>query len=90
MIYKARDGQTIFDLSMQLYGNLTSALRIVQDNLTILENLNSPIVAGMEINFTKQNIPLTNLLENVAISTTYPQIIGTGAFSNGFSDGFDN
>jgi hypothetical protein len=75
---------------MQLYGNVTSALKIVQDNPTVLSSLNSGLNAGMEIEYTVQNVPLTNLFKNFGITTTYPQLLTTGGFSDGFSDGFDN
>lgn len=49
--YRTESGQTIFDLSVQLYGNTSNAVKILQDNPT-LAGFGKLIPGGTVVTFT--------------------------------------
>ena len=55
--YTVRTNQTIFDLSLQLYGNINQIFKIISDNTNgrLLDNLK-----GKSINFTSPGFQMTN------------------------------
>lgn len=53
-------GMTLYDLSIQLYGDASHVLQIVEDNPDI-NNINTQSqLIGMVINYTDPNLSLTN------------------------------
>lgn len=81
-----KDGQTLFDLSLQLYGSIEFVYKIIEDNHTIT-NIHYPNLVGLEITYEEQGFDLTNYFStnNISISTDYP-VINTG---NSFDESFD-
>ena len=90
MIYVVKEGQTVLDLSVQLYGDLSHVIDLIKDNSDIIDSVDTPLISGSSINYTDQNTPITNSFRGINISTNYPQITSIGSFSDGFDNGYEN
>lgn len=91
--YRVKSGQSLYDVSIQLYGSTEFVLQIVNDNANILENgVNSNLVANSILNYTPQNTTLTNLLNvnSLNLATTEPRTIPGASYSDDYSDDYDN
>lgn len=89
--YTVRQGQTIFDLALQLYGDVTKTLAICKLNTTTIPNLLSRNLAGRTINYEEQNNSTVNEFSKngTIISTQYPEYTtGVSAWSFSFSTSF--
>ncbi len=91
MIYTVKDGQTIYDIALQLYGSIEYVYTLINDNLSLLPNLDTDPIGGMQLTYTEQNAVLVNEFKrsNTNISTLYPIVSLGYGFSDGFSDGFN-
>ena len=70
-----KENQTLFDLSLQLYGNIESAFKIIQDN--DIKHLHDNKLVGKTISYEEQKIDLTNYFSvNGKIITTGLPVIG--------------
>lgn len=80
------DGQTILDISLQLYGSIEYVYKIIEDNPQIT-NIHYPNLKGMTISYEEQGFDLTNYFKTneISISTEYP-VINDG---HSFDDSFD-
>lgn len=69
-----KEGQTLFDLALQLYGDVSKVYQIIADNPTVIESVNSKELTGLEIKYTVQGNKVTEyfLKENLSITTGYP------------------
>ena len=92
-IYRTLEGQNIWDLSVVLYGNTESVVRLVQDNPNLV-NVGKTIPAGTSIVYTKQpkntitNYYLTRSLDPATRDQSSP-LQGSG-FTSGFKiNGFN-
>lgn len=85
------EGQTLFDLALQYYGDVSFALDIVKlnDNIPhlLFNNLTGLEIEVDEIVNTIVNFYNTN---NIKISTRYPELTTSSEFSDAFSDAFNN
>lgn len=83
-----KDGQTIFDLSLQLYGSLEYVYTILQDSPSIVD-IHSTLT-GLTIQYEEQNTDLTKYFStnNKSISTNYPVINGGDSFDGSFDNSF--
>jgi len=81
-----KENQTLFDLSLQLYGSTDYIYKIVQDNPAI-PHIHAGNLVGMVITYDEQKIDLTQYFKvnNKTIVTGLP-IIDTG---RAFDDSFD-
>lgn len=59
-----KEGQTIFDLSIQLYGDIKYIYKIISDNPTIT-HLQYAGLRGLEINYEEQK---TDITENFKVN----------------------
>lgn len=90
--YTVSFGQTLADLSIQLYGDESHILQIVQDNPDI-GDINNYRLQGMVINYTDPNLSLTNyfkinkIIINTGNSNT-PITVTRGWASVSFSHGW--
>lgn len=48
--YTVQDGQSIYDIALQLYGSLDYVVKLIEDNPSIA-NLNQDLLAGLELEF---------------------------------------
>lgn len=83
------DGQTIFDLSLQLYGSVEFVYKIIQDNPTITD-IHYQGLKGMSIVYDIQDGDITNFfsVNNINISTDYPIINDVRSFDDSFNLSF--
>jgi hypothetical protein len=86
--YRVRNGMTIYDVALQLYGDTSKVRKIMKDNnISLSQDLNN-----IEIQYEITNTTLPNyfLDKNIIISTGKSKTVeeSNGAFSNGFSSGF--
>ena len=88
--YSTREGQSIFDLSLQLYGTEDRVVEIFMSNPELL-SLNDNIKAGTIIEFTEeQNETRQYVLDSKIDIATGDTNIETGkGFDEGFSFGFN-
>ena len=88
--YTIVEGQTIFDVALQLYGDCTKAYQIVQDNPVLIPSLLERNLIGKTIVYTEQ----TNFIANhyktngTIITNEYPRFNTLSAYSSAFSSSF--
>ena len=70
--FTAKSGQSVFDLAIQLYGDISQAIKILSENNGIA-NINSNNLANLSISYTEQDKFLTKHLKtsNLIINTGY-------------------
>jgi hypothetical protein len=90
--YRVKSGQSLFDVSIQLYGSTEFVLQLVQDNPQLVEGVNSNLESNTLLNYTKQNTTLTNFLDvnTLNLATTEPRTIPGASYSNDYSEDYDN
>ena len=89
--YKVKQGQTLFDLALQLYGDVTKVFEIIALNPVIIPNILTRNLSGLTINYEPQNNDVaTEFRKNgETISTQYPEFItAASAWSAVFSSPF--
>jgi hypothetical protein len=69
-----KQGQTIFDLALQVLGDSSKVYEIIQMNPTI-ENINSNNLEGTIIYYNETNNDITDYykVNNITVSTRYPE-----------------
>jgi hypothetical protein len=85
-----KDGQTIWDISLQLYGSIEYVFKIIEDNPQIT-NIHYPNLKGMVISYEEQGFDLTNYFKTneISISTEYPIINDGHSFDESFDLSFN-
>lgn len=87
--YKSRNGQNIFDLALQTYGDVSRVVELFQDNDSI-QDLHDDIIPGLDINFKEdQNAVRQYLIDNgIDVSTNDTNKVSGRGFDEGFDEGF--
>lgn len=89
--YTIRQGQTVFDLALQLYGDVSRVFELCTLNPTVLPNVLVRNISGQTISYEEQtNQVATEYFKNGTIlSTQYPEFItAASAWSTIFSPPF--
>ena len=88
--YTIVEGQTLFDVALQLYGDCTKAYQIVKDNPELTGGLLERNLIGRNISYTEQTNFIANQYKTngVIIANQYPAINTLSAFSSAFSSSF--
>src|SRR5688572_3154586 len=89
--YTVREGQSLFDLALQLYGDVTKVYEIIKLNPVSIPNIMARNLKGLTINYEVQNNEVANryATEGTIISTLYPEYTtGASAWSSSFSSSF--
>jgi hypothetical protein len=60
-VYEAKDGQNIFDLALQLYGDIEKTIKIISEN-NGLESINSDSFPNLDFRYERQSDFLTKYL----------------------------
>jgi hypothetical protein len=81
--FNVRDGQTIADLALQFYGDVSGIVKILQDNTDVFESIDTPLESGMKIKYD----PAVNL--NTYRVNQNGQIINTNGPLDVLGSGFD-
>lgn len=90
MIYTITYGQTLYDLSILLYGDASHVLKIITDNPTI-DNIQNIYLTGLTVSYTNPGLSLTNYWtsNDIVINTGQSQgNISVKAFSSAFPHAF--
>lgn len=87
---KITQGQTLFDLALQYYGDVSKAVDIVKLNSNI-PNLLYNGLTGLTIQVDEQNNDVVNYYKsnNIKLTTRYPETTGGKGFDSGFDLGFN-
>jgi hypothetical protein len=96
MIWNASSNQTVWDLAIQLYGDVSFATKIVQDNnlsYTTMTTLNQqifyePNIVDMSIQFALQDNSKTLATGFLGSIPSFPPVLQR-SFNNDFSFDFD-
>ena len=88
--YRITDGQSIFDVALQNYGDNASVIRILKDNFTLLGGINNTNIANVTIDVDdeRNNFADNLLLKKRIVNTSDPKIKLDAAFSNGYNEAF--
>jgi len=84
----ASNNQSIFDIAIQVYGDVSKAYQVVNDNG--LQNIMQFDITGLTMSYQQQNTLITNYFatNNTKISSLYPIITTNRQFDNSFSSSF--
>jgi len=87
-IVTIKDGQTIFDITLQVYGNISFVYKLIQENSNI-DNINADIV-NKSVVYEVQTLNLTNYFNTnqVNVSTDYPKAEVPRQFDDSFDFSF--
>ena len=85
-IYKTTGGQNVFDIALQLYGNIQDVVKLLVDNPPL--NLNDEIPIGTELTFDDQENEFKNFTTNKGITIATND--GTTQSGKAFDESFDN
>ncbi len=89
--YTIKEGQTIFDVALQLYGDVSSVYTIIKDNPTQLASILERNLPGKVIEYTIQDNVIANYFStnSITIATEYPRFNTLSPFSSAFSSSFE-
>lgn len=91
--YKIHDGQTIYDLALQFYGDIEKVFTIISTNPSV-SNLNFNIFNAGSIIVTNDSTPALDFIKKnrIVINTgaSTAETDGGGSFDDSFDDSFDN
>lgn len=84
-----KEGQTIFDLSLQLYGDVSKIYDLIKLNPKI-ENITYNNLTGMVILYDDFKTETTEYFKTnqITISTRFPEYTTGESFDDSFSDSF--
>jgi predicted nuclease of predicted toxin-antitoxin system len=88
--YTIKEGQTIFDVVLQLYGDMDKMYEFIQLNPTKIASILERNLVGKEVEYEVQDNEIANYYKNnnIIIATKYPQFNTLSAFSSAFSSAF--
>ena len=66
LIYKSIEGQNVFDLALQLYGNIQDSAKILVDNPSL--NIDQSVPRSTEIRYEDQQNEFKTFLTNKKIN----------------------
>lgn len=85
--YKTKEGQSLLDISIQLYGDHSYAFKLLQDNPTKIKCLDTVLLPGTTLVYeADETIVKSNLdQQDLVISTAYPQTQPMKSLSTAFN-----
>ena len=88
---KIREGQSLFDLALQLYGDATKVIDLCKLNPYTIPSVMTNNITGFTINYEVQDNQVANYFStnNTILTSRYPEIRTGKAFGTGFSGGFN-
>lgn len=91
-IYIIKEGQTIFDVTLQLYGSVSRVYDLIKLNPTKIANILERNLIGKEVEYEIQDNETANFYRdnNITITTKYPQANILASFSSSFSSAFSS
>lgn len=84
-----KDTQTLFDLSLQLYGSVENVFDLMKLNPQI-EDVHQQLLAGVELTYEEQltDIPVYFSDKEITIATNYPIVMDVRSFDDSFELSF--
>lgn len=84
-----KDGQTLFDLALQLYGDVSKVYELIDLNSSI-DNITSNNLQGLAIVYEDPKNEVSEFFNSnqITASTRYPEIITGESFDDSFDDSF--
>lgn len=81
--YKIKEGQTLFDVALQLYGDVSAVYELVRLNPTTIPHILATNLAGQTITYEEQLNDVATRYKTTGdiITTRYPETITVGAFT---------
>lgn len=88
LTYKVKSGQSLYDVSIQLYGDTSHILDLVKLNPTL--DINSGLVANQVIYYEKQNTVLTNYLatNSLNLATREPRTVAGEDYNEDYNEDY--
>lgn len=88
--YTIQEGQTLFDLALQLYGSVGRVYELIKLNPDTISNILERNLVGKTINYEEQDNETANEYKTnkTIIATKYPQINTLSDFSSAFAPAF--
>ena len=86
--YRVKSGQSLYDISIQLYGDTSHVLDILKLNENL--DLNTNLVANSILYYEKQNTTLVNYLStnSLNLATSEPKTVTGGDYSNDYNEDY--
>ena len=90
LTYTIQEGQTLFDLALQLYGDVGRVYELIKLNPDTISNILERNLVGKTINYEEQDNETANYYKTnkTIIATKYPQLNTLSSFSSAFSSAF--
>ncbi len=86
--YTIKQGQSIFDLALQLYGDSSKAIELIKLNPDTISSLLERKLTGKVIEYEVQNNDVAKLFKNKILTTQYPETNNGASYSSAFSSEF--
>ena len=89
--YVIKYAQSIYDVAIQLYGDVAKVNQLVSDNSSVLSNgLMTQNLIGLSMSYTPPNTSMTNyfITNNIIIVSGTPVTLLNRSFNNAFNFAF--
>ena len=88
--YKIQDGQSVYDIAIQLEGGLDNIVNLLQTNS--IDGLNSSLSSGQEVTYTPTNEVVSRQfsIDGTIVNTSDPKVVGLGDFNLDFNLDFNS
>ena len=89
--YTIKEGQTIFDVTLQLYGDVSKVYELIKLNPTQIGSILERNLMGKTITYDIQDNDIANYFStnSIIIATEYPRFNTLSPFSSAFSSSFE-
>lgn len=84
--YIIREGQSLFDVALQLYGDVTKVVELCANNPTKIPSVITRDLVGVSIEYTPQDNDVANAYRtnSTIIATRYPEVNILADFDSDF------
>lgn len=81
--YKIKEGQTLFDVALQLYGDVSAVYELVRLNPTTIPNILTTNLSGQTITYEEQLNEVSDRFKTTGevITSRYPETITIAAYT---------
>lgn len=88
--YTIQDGQSVYDIAIQLEGGLDNIVNLLKDNS--IDGLNSNLSSGQVINYEPTNEVVSTQfgLDGTIVNTSDPKVVGEGDYNLDYNLDFNS
>ena len=88
--YTIQDGQSVYDVAIQLQGGLDNIVSLLKDNG--VDGLNSSLSSGQTITYEPNGEIISSQfnIDGTIVNTSDPKVVGLGDFNLDFNLDFDS